>query len=220
MAGLRLLAVLGGIGVLSLACGGGDEPATGDAPAAGTRGSGANEAPSSSSSSDGAAPGGTASAATSGSLECDTKIETPAPTGCVTAEISCGETVEGNSRSGGSSRFDDSFYLAQYCSPERHQYGDAAESTYWLELPPNTQADVTLTSDCTDLDLASAQWNQPNTCPDPSHSARPCEMDTSKGGGTIRITTVQRPETHLLIVDGKKGKEGNYRISVKCGPYR
>jgi hypothetical protein len=45
-------------------------------------------------------------------------------------------------------------------------------------------------------------------------------MSTKRGGGTIRITSVDKPESHLIIVDGKKGVTGNFRLSVKCTTYR
>jgi len=151
---------------------------------------------------------------------CDTPIETPAPSqACYIADIACGQSVSGSTSKGGRSRFGDAFYLAQYCSPERHRYDDAAEVAYRLKVPANTRADVALVSDCVDLDLATALWSGTG-CPDEAHSAKPCEMTAERGGGSVVITTVNRPETHLVIVDGKKGAEGNFTVSVTCGPYR
>ena len=43
-------------------------------------------------------------------------------------------------------------------------------------------------------------------------------MDQKRGGG-VRINTVDRAET-TIVVDGKDGATGNFRLRVECRQYR
>jgi hypothetical protein len=152
-------------------------------------------------------------------VECDKPITTPAPRGCAMQTITCGDELTGNN-SYGRYNFDDDFYNSKFCTPERHDYDQSPEAIYQLKLPANVEADVYLVSDCEELDLASVQWTSEQRCPTIDHTTGPCEMNAKKAGGSIRITTVDKPETHLVIVDGKRGATGNFRIKVSCGTYR
>jgi hypothetical protein len=152
-------------------------------------------------------------------VDCDPPITLPAAQGCSQKTITCGDTVAGNNATG-RYHFEDDFYTGKFCSPERHDYENSPEAVFLLNIPGDVQADVTMVSDCEDLDLASVQWNDRTRCPTINHTTGPCEMSTKRGGGTIRITSVDKPESHLIIVDGKKGVTGNFRLSVKCTTYR
>jgi hypothetical protein len=153
-------------------------------------------------------------------VSCDPEYPTPSVRGCVIGEITCGDKVEGNNRLG-TNHFDETFYQAQKCTPERHGYSKGPEAPYLLTVPPNTWADVVLVSDCEDLDVFSANWSDPNRCPTPSHvNITQCEASTARLGGKVTITSVNREETHLVWVDGKHGAIGNFRLEVKCRLYR
>lgn len=153
-------------------------------------------------------------------VDCGDPYPTPGVRGCFIQELRCGDSIEGNN-SDGITHFDESFYQAQKCTPERHAYKKGPEAPYWLIVPANTWADVTLASDCVDLDIFSANWDRKTECPTKSHvNITQCEADTTPRGGTITITTVDRAESHLVWIDGKYGATGNFRIDVKCRKYR
>ena len=154
-------------------------------------------------------------------VQCDTPIQTAPPKGCAIREISCGDEVEGNNRFG-EKHYDDEFYVSKFCGVQKNQYDDATEAIYLLSVPSNVQADVVLTSDCVDLDIASISVppDAVNRCPTISHSVQVCEMDQGRGGGSVRITTVDRSETHFVVIDGKDGQTGNFRLRVDCRNYR
>jgi hypothetical protein len=153
-------------------------------------------------------------------IDCGEPYPTGSLRGVYIKELRCGDSITGNTAKG-EKHFDESFYQAQKCTPERHGYDLAPEASYWLEVPPNTWADVVLASDCVDLDIFSANWDRKNQFPTKSHvNITQCEGDTSSRGGTITITTVNQPESHLVWVDGKMGATGNFRIDVRCHNYR
>jgi hypothetical protein len=153
-------------------------------------------------------------------VDCDRDFPKAAPKGCSIATLHCGSVVEGNNDNS-FYQFDGSFYVSQKCTPERHDYDKGPDAPYFLELPSNTWAEIVLASDCADLDIFSATWDRPNKCPTPSHTnINQCEADVSRRGGQILITTVDKPETHLVWVDGKYGAVGNFRLEVKCREYR
>lgn len=152
-------------------------------------------------------------------IECDPPYRTPAPIGCSQGTLTCGSSVEGATR-GSKSRWGDDFYQAKFCTPQRHDYDYSPEAVYTLDVPADIMADVYLTSDCADLDVVAMAWPDTDRCPTSSHAISECEMDTKRGGGKVRMTTVNNPQTYLLVVDGKKGAEGNFRLTVKCSTYR
>lgn len=150
--------------------------------------------------------------------DCDRDLKKPAAD-CALAMLKCGESVEA-SNEGQGKRFDDDFYQSKYCTPQRHRYVDSPEAIWAIDLPADTQADVVLHTDCVDLDLFSIRWAEATTCPSRSSGTGECEGSTRSGDDTVRIQTVQRPERHLIWVDGKAGATGNFRIEVQCRNYR
>ena len=162
-----------------------------------------------------------AAEATREPIQCDEQIKTGQPRGCTIETITCGSVVEG-STVGMARRWGDQFYVSAFCTPYRHYYEEAGEAVYRLEMPPNIQADVRLDSDCADLDVVSMSWADTTSCPGEEHVGRirECEMDTHDGGGSIRMTTVDKPQVYLVGVDGKQGAAGNFRLTVVCSTYR
>jgi hypothetical protein len=154
-------------------------------------------------------------------VPCEPAFKTPTPSGCSIQSLTCGSVVEG-STVGQGRRWGDDFYQSAFCTPYRHAYEEGPEAVYRLEVPANIQADVRLDSDCAELDVVSMSWTDTSSCPTLSHTTRirECEMDTHDGGGSIRMTTVNDPQVYLLAVDGQRGEEGNFRLTVTCRTYR
>ena len=145
----------------------------------------------------------------------------PAPThGGITGSLTCGGTVEGTTE-GGSNSFGDRFYQSAFCTPARQHYDDSPEAIYRLEVPADIEAKVTLDSPCADLDLAAISWIG-DTLPTDAQTnrVRECEMDTHAGGGSIKLTTVDKAQPYLVVVDGKDGEAAAFRLTVSCRTYR
>ena len=150
-------------------------------------------------------------------VACDEPYRTPSPSGCAMQTISCNSEVEGNNRFG-DNRFDDGFYVSKFCGTQRHAYDESPEAIYLLTLPGNVRV-IALASDCGDLDLAVS------TSPDATNGVRPSATPSrsvrwTRRRGSVRITTVDRPENHFIVVDGKNGFTGNFRLRVDCETYR
>jgi hypothetical protein len=152
-------------------------------------------------------------------VPCEEKVPMPSQKGCAMQDLSCGDEVLG-STTFGPSLFDDDFYQTMMCAPAREQYRDSPEAIYRLTIPADIRAKVTLVSDCADLDLATYRWEETGRCPTSKHPRAQCEMNTGRGGGTVIVQTVGSPEHHLVIVDGKHGERGNFRLRVDCETYR
>ena len=88
-------------------------------------------------------------------------------------------------------------------------------------VKPNTQVDLRLDSNC-ELDLVAMSWDE-DRCPTDKHATtiqKECEMNTKPEGGTLRLTTVNNPQTYLIAVDGQQGDYGNFRLTINCKTYR
>ena len=155
-------------------------------------------------------------------VDCDEERPSPKPVrGCVTHEISCGDTVEGTTI-GGDNNYGDDFFQRAYCTPRRNDYERSPEAIYKLRLGSNVKAVIRLDSNCIDLDQFAIAWED-QKCPTKKHaeSIRECEFDDNpEGGKPIVVTTVDREQTYLVGVDGKHGAQGNFRLSVECYLYR
>ncbi|NOY25050.1 MAG: hypothetical protein GXP62_04170 [Oligoflexia bacterium] len=151
---------------------------------------------------------------------CDPPFSSPTPRNGIVADIGCGSVVEGNN-STGSRVWGDSFYQTVFCTPQRNQYDNSPEDIYRLKVPSDYEAEVTLVSDCVDLDLVGVSW-QERSIPGAEHrgAISQCDMDTSRKGGKLRLNAVGRDWYYLVGIDGKGGATGNYRLKVKCYTFR
>ena len=155
-------------------------------------------------------------------VDCD--IEHPDPdarSGCISRTLQCNTTFEATTR-GGKNHFGDDFYQKGFCTPQRNNYENSPEAIYQLRVKPNTQVDLRLDSNCVDLDLVAMSWDE-DRCPTDKHATtiqKECEMNTKSEGGTLRLTTVNNPQTYLIAVDGKQGDYGNFRLTINCKTYR
>lgn len=135
---------------------------------------------------------------------------------CVTAEVSCGETIIGHTR-GGIQRFDTRFYEAMFCTPATTNHDGGDERVYVLELPePRTRALVYLDTPCADLDLGAVLYNS-DYCPSKSSTINRCEM-TRKPGTKREMVDLWNdvPSKWYLIVEGVGDEEGAFALTVQC----
>jgi hypothetical protein len=147
--------------------------------------------------------------------DCSTEdgIDAPLVDDCVTGELACGDVITGHT-TGGSDIWDNDFYLGKYCTPMPRGYG-GGERVYRFIAPADSIVDITLESPCADLDLFSVQWSG-NTCPTAAHNTGSCDSDVTAGGGSIELYQDRTPRTYLVGVDGKKGAEAPFTLSVTC----
>lgn len=133
--------------------------------------------------------------------------------GCVTAELACGQIVEGHTQ-GGQAAWGDDFYRAHYCLPLPQRY-TGPERLYRVKIAADTRVEVLLESPCADLDLFALIWGQ-DSCPTTEHLATECEADEHPGGGRVQVITDRNPKTLLVGVEGKQGATGPFRLQVRC----
>ncbi len=155
------------------------------------------------------------------SIDCEPPYPTPTPrANGIVGNITCGSVIEGNTANG-TKLLGDDFYQSAFCTPERSQYDASPELIYRLEVPSDLEAEVTLISDCADLDLVGISWAEERV-PKPEHgrSISQCDMDTTRKGGKLRLNAVGKDWYYLVGVDGKGGQTANFRLSVKCYTFR
>ncbi len=161
-------------------------------------------------------------------VDCDEKRVAPAITKkkCFAEMLSCDINsapiiIEGTTI-GGKSLIGDDFYQGAKCDPARtYFFRDSPEAIYQLTVAPDTKAEIRLDTNCAELDVFAASWDR-KSCPTKKHASmiRECEMDTKEGDGAIILTTVTKPQTYLVGVDGKEGASGNFRLTIQCSAYR
>lgn len=137
--------------------------------------------------------------------------------GCITATVSCGDTVAGHTR-GGTNTFDTRFYEAKYCTPATTNHDSGDERVYALTMPAGDhRALVYLDSPCADLDLAAVRVSGFDTCPTIASDVPQCEMWPKPSTQREKVELVsQGPSTWLLVVEGKGDAEGAFGLTVRC----
>lgn len=218
---LKHLLAVGSVSLaFMLACGplGGDEPKVEHIGSKNPNASRSGGSPSHSSGS-GSSGGASALDPVDSNVDCDDNLGTKRGASCAIDRIACGDTIMASTQ-GQKGHFDDAFYRAKFCTPRSADYEDSPEAVYALTVPANMQADITLLSPCTDLDLFSIRWGSADRCPSQSTSTGECEGSTKGSKDTVRIVSVGRDEEHLVWVDGKKGNTGNFELHVECRPAR
>lgn len=136
---------------------------------------------------------------------------------CITAAVSCGDTVAGHTK-GGTSTFDTRFYEAKYCTPATTDHDSGDERVYALTMPAGDhRAIVYLDSPCADLDLAAVRVPGFDVCPTVATDVPQCEMWPKPGTQREKVELVsQGPSTWLLVVEGKGEAEGAFGLTVRC----
>ena len=147
------------------------------------------------------------------------------PTVCYSKKIRCkpGERfiIEGTNI-GGRRSFDDDFWQYSECTPQRERYDQAPEAVYLLEMPKHTEAEFRFKSNCANLAPFAFVWDSDSKeCP--TKSQKPCEMWPLKSDGTrsqwMRVNAINNPLNYLIGVDGLRGQQGNFRLTVICHQY-
>ena len=134
--------------------------------------------------------------------------------GCVTATITCGQTIQGTTV-GGTRHFDGDRYVHSYCFPTTEDSHRGTERVYAFELATDQRATFVLDSPCADLDLAVLRWQKTDRCPSATESISECEGQNRGGGGTAKIWN-NRPARYLVIVDGSDTQGANFELSATC----
>jgi len=136
---------------------------------------------------------------------------------CITAEITCGETVIGHTR-GGTQSFDSKFYDKKFCTPATTNHDGGDERVYRLKMPAGDwTATAWLDTPCADLDLAGIEVSAGDTCPTMESAVPRCDMWPQGHGKRESIElTSQEPTTWLLVVEGKNDQEGPFGLHVTC----
>jgi hypothetical protein len=144
---------------------------------------------------------------------------------CVTAEISCGQTLVGHTK-GGVHRYDTKFYERNTCWPgtRNHDGGDERVYLFLPDKSPRFQAgetrqrvSVTFNSPCADLTFTK-MVGQLGTCP--GETAGLCDSAnpfTRKAGISTTNITVDAGEVYYFLVEGADSAEGAFSIHVECG---
>jgi hypothetical protein len=140
----------------------------------------------------------------------------PAGPGCITSDISCGETIVGHTK-GGVRRFDTEWWESNFCWPATEDHDGGEERVYRLVMPEGEwRAFVWMDSPCADLDLMAARWNEDDCPPDGVHVTH-CESNLVRGTGDERIELVHQGQaTWLIVVEGKDQQEGAFGLHVQC----
>jgi hypothetical protein len=159
----------------------------------------------------------TPSTVTLSATDCSSSGEAAPAHACLSGELSCGSVVTGTTM-GGDSAWDDGFYSQAFCFPSGDRHS-GSERVYSLALPKNTEATVTLQSDCVDLDLVVLAWHYEGSCPNIGHPIAECEGDNKRGGGQVKLQSFNTRD-YLVGIDGKGGAVGPYTLRVDCRDLR
>lgn len=145
---------------------------------------------------------------------CKQELSTAAPGGpdCVTASISCGETIEGTT-GGGSSVLDSSLYEDWFCAIPAASY-EGSERVYVLDVNGSQDIDIDLDAACGEVDLFALHWVD-DTCPYPGVSIYECEGATRDGSDHIDLFTDQSYRFYV-IVESRNEKAQNFKLTVNC----
>lgn len=152
-------------------------------------------------------------------IVCQPAYETPAPGAaglgeCVTAALTCGETVQGT-LAGGSTAFDNQYeHPFEWCSG--HSTGDdldGPERVYRLDVPEGIR---TVTPRLASCETAQLLWYQTSeVCP----STRVNCSYVGASGATDQTTDILLGDSGVIwfVVEQLQGDPGNFALTVDCG---
>ena len=140
----------------------------------------------------------------------------PAGPDCITGVLSCGDTIVGTTKGGGS-RYTTKFYESNQCTPATTNHDGGDERVYRFDFPEGDwHANVYLDTPCADLDLAAMAFNG-DVCPTTADSTMRCEMWPKPRNKTEKVRLVSRgAPTWYIAVEGKDEEEGAFAIRVEC----
>jgi hypothetical protein len=149
---------------------------------------------------------------------CDASLSSASPggPGCYTGVLSCGDVVEATNE-GGDSSYVGEDWESWFCTPnlDRHDY-DSPERVYQMFIPARTTATFDFATPCEDLDLFVLYWADEDTCPTSGAITPECEAaDNEEDRDTVSVWSDVGAQ-YLVIVDGRDGGTGNFRVSVTC----
>lgn len=153
--------------------------------------------------------------ATTPAMPCDAAVDEKAPSACLSGILQCGGTIEGTNK-GGEKNYDDEFYANKFCFPAGDDRS-GPERVFLFKAPANQDIELKLQSDCVDLDLVAIAWNYDGTCPTSNHLTPECEAQNHAGSDRVRLNTFKERD-YIVIVEGKRGAVGTFRLSADCAP--
>jgi hypothetical protein len=138
--------------------------------------------------------------------------------GCITSDISCGETIIGHTV-GGVRRFDSKFYEKKFCWPYILNHDGGEERIYRLVMPEGEwKAFVTLETPCANLDLIAMKWSG-DECPTMGSNVPQCEANIDvKSDREVVELVHQGQATWFIAVEGQREEEGAFALHVQCRP--
>jgi hypothetical protein len=149
---------------------------------------------------------------------CDESFSTAKPGGpdCVTDTIACGDTIHATTE-GGSTAFVGDDYTHMFCFVNIYNRTyEGAERVYALDLDADVYATVTVSSPCSDMDLAVIKWADEDACPVYGNAPSNCEGDDEEGDDYAEVSW-DAPSRWLVVVEPKlEGTAGNFELSVTC----
>ena len=164
------------------------------------------------------------------SIDCDAwQDDPPEPMGCVNQPIYCNDEIE-STTFGATSRLGDDFYLQSGVTPRGQAYQDAGDVVYELLLPGDTDVVLSLDTPCADLDLFAMNYRHGSQrCPSATTQFKESDFSQRRSDleelnistGTLsREDSMQGGRSYLVVIDGKEGQHGSYRLTVDCSDNR
>ena len=149
-------------------------------------------------------------------VDCDNPPDAPmwdAGT-CITDELACGESITAVN-TGGPSMLDGSEYASFWaCAVVGNQDYEGSEQHFFFTHPGTGDVTIGLDSPCEDLDLFVIRWDG-GSCVREGLSIIECDGAVGSGGGSVTIWN-NTPSGYVIVVDGPKGEEGPYAVSLTC----
>lgn len=100
------------------------------------------------------------------------------------------------------------------CAVVGSQDYSGSEQHFSFTHPGTGDVTIGLDSPCEDLDLFVIRWDG-GSCVREGLSIIECDGAVGSGGGSVTIWN-NEPSGYVIVVDGPKGEEGPYAVSLTC----
>ena len=161
-------------------------------------------------------PGNPSGDANMANVDCDNVPDPPVWSAdtCIADTLSCGDTVRAVN-TGGPTQLQGSEYASFWaCAVVGEQSYSGNEQHFFFTHPGNGDVTVGLDSPCEDLDLFVIRWDG-GSCVREGLSIIECDGAVGSGGGSVTIWN-NEAVGYVIVVDGPKGEEGPYAVSLTC----
>jgi len=141
---------------------------------------------------------------------------------CVTADISCGETVVGHTK-GGVKYYNTKYYEKKYCWPATTNRSGGDERIYRFVVDRSNinhrfNMRVTFDTPCAELDIALMEsHDNARECPTINSRVQVCDVLNRKGKSRVTYKqTVDPGEIWYFLVEGRDSEEGAFSFTLEC----